>query len=534
MVIKSASVTFDESVSFLADKHAHIKSIQTSNLFDDSMICKIKRQEELIDKSSKTLNTDLTIPMTYREAMTSTESFEWSSAIQEEMNSMEEEVFIMKNLNDDLKEVPREIILSTKWVFVWKPERFKARLVAQGFRQIHGINHKETFVPTPTFSALKLLFSITVTNNWPIKTFDVKVAFIHSIIDKPVYVWPPQGMNVPKYQVLKLHKALYGTKQANRCWWIHLKEILQKVGFTANSEDPSTYNFQKDGQNVILWIHVDDGVLMALSTETLHWITAQLNAHLKIKWDTIIKGLVGISIEETAEGFKFSQPDLITKLVDLNASNITAKSPLPPNCKLESNLSLNDMDKPYLRRIGMLLYIAQASRPDISYAVNYLAHFSMNTTQHHWDALENLTAYLRGTMYDGILIRKHQDIQQMTSWQSRRQTTVASSTAQAKYMALSFAARETLWIYNLFCKTIATKTPILLSNNKTAVGISTDSMSKKQTRHLIREFNVINEYIVMKKLELKWATTNEQLADIMTKPLGNLKTQQFRQRMSLK
>ncbi|MBW0576385.1 hypothetical protein O181_116100, partial [Austropuccinia psidii MF-1] len=263
----------------------------------------------------------------------------------------EEEVFIMKNLKDALKEVPCESILSTKWVFVRKPERFKARLVARGFRQIHGIYYEETFAPTPTFGALRLLFSIATTNNWPIKTFDVKVAFLHSIIDKPVYVWPPQGMNIPKHHVLKLHKALYGTKQASRCWWIHLKEILLKIGFTPNGEDASTYTFRKDGQHAILWIHVDDGALTASSTETLDWITTQLNMYLKIKWDTTIKGLVGISIDEVPMGFKFSQPELIMKLINFNKSNVTAKSPLPANCKLESHFSMDNMDKPYLKRI---------------------------------------------------------------------------------------------------------------------------------------------------------------------------------------
>ncbi|MBW0551216.1 hypothetical protein O181_090931 [Austropuccinia psidii MF-1] len=231
---------------------------------------------------------------------------------------------------------------------------------------------------------------------------------------------------------------------------------------------------------------------------------------------------------------------------------MTANSALPANCKLESNFSLKKMDKPYLKQIGMLLYIAQALRPDIAYAVNYLALFSLKTNQHHWNALENLIAYFRGTTYDGILIRKNQDSQQMKcyidanwggeasrlthgyvilhgknpiAWQLRRQTTVASSMAQAEYMALSFAAKEMLWMYNLFCKTIDLNTPILLSDNKMAVGISTDSMSKKQTQHLIREFNVINEYIVMKKMELKWVAMREKLADIMTKPLRSVKTQ---------
>ncbi|MBW0507484.1 hypothetical protein O181_047199 [Austropuccinia psidii MF-1] len=221
-------------------------------------------------------------------------------------------------------------------------------------------------------------------------------------------------MNLPKNQVLKFHKALYGTNQASQCWWIHLKEVLQNVGFTPNGEDASIYPFQKDRQHAILWINVDDGALTASSTENLLLIKNQLNTHLKIKWDTIVKGLVGVSNKETPEGFKFSQPDLIMKLANLNPSNMTSRSTLPKNCKLESNFSLNNMDNPYLKWIGILLYIAQASRPDIAYAVNYLSRFSLNTTQHHWNALENLIAYLRGTTYDVILRRKNEDSQQMS------------------------------------------------------------------------------------------------------------------------
>ncbi|MBW0494710.1 hypothetical protein O181_034425 [Austropuccinia psidii MF-1] len=80
--------------------------------------------------------------------------------------------------------------------------------------------------------------------------------------------------------------------------------------------------------------------------------------------------------------------------------------PLPPNCQLESNISSGNMDKPYLKRIGILLYIAQACRPDISFAVNYLARFSLCTDQEHWNTLEHLIAYLHRTRDMGILISK--------------------------------------------------------------------------------------------------------------------------------
>ncbi|MBW0478884.1 hypothetical protein O181_018599 [Austropuccinia psidii MF-1] len=135
------------------------------------------------------------------------------------------------------------------------------------------------------------------------------------------------------------------------------------------------------------------------------------------------------------------------------------------------------MDKPFLKRIGILLYIAQACRPDISFAVNYLARFSLNTDQSHWKALEHLIAYLRGTKEMGILINKSNVSSQLkcfvdaswgregnqsthgyvimhstnpVGWQSKRQLTIASSTAQSEYMALSFAAKEVLWLYHIF------------------------------------------------------------------------------------
>ncbi|MBW0536177.1 hypothetical protein O181_075892 [Austropuccinia psidii MF-1] len=143
-------------------------------------------------------------------------------------------------------------------------------------------------------------------------------------------------MNIPKHKVLKLNKALYGTKQATRCWWLHLKKVSFRIGFTNNKEDPSTYTFNQGNDQAILWVHVDDGALTASSNALMNKLVKQLNSYLKIKWDDGIHGLVGISIDHTKKGYKFWQPDLIDKLTSLVPSKIIAKTPLPANCQLES------------------------------------------------------------------------------------------------------------------------------------------------------------------------------------------------------
>ncbi|MBW0561833.1 hypothetical protein O181_101548 [Austropuccinia psidii MF-1] len=342
----------------------------------------------------------------------------------------EENFFKVCTLADALKHVDSKDILSTKWVFAkkTKPIQYKAQLGARGYRQTYGVNFEEMFAPTPTFNALRLLFAVSVKMKWPLRTFDVKVAFLHSLIDIPIYLWPPKGMQLTKGQVVCLNKALSGTKQAARCWWQHSIGILRRIGFKPNDEDLSTYVYKTQKGTTILWIHVNDGALTASSKTLLTHIIVLLEASLWIKWDEEVNSLIGIKIKQTQDGYSFSQSDLIYKLISITPSTIT---------------------------IAILLYIAQGSRPDIAFSVNYLVRFSMATNQTHWDALEHLIAYMRYTSTLGICIAPRGDVRGLEyfvdanwggegnrsthgffllfhglpiGWQSKRQATVASST----------------------------------------------------------------------------------------------------------
>ncbi|MBW0494022.1 hypothetical protein O181_033737 [Austropuccinia psidii MF-1] len=339
------------------------------------MINKIKQQDKLTDSMIREGDPENILPTAYCEVLFSPQRDRWLGAIRDKLKSMDEDkVFDTVDLWYALSIVPHENILSTKSVLVRKPEHYKAIIVTRGFKQIHGINYDKKFARTPKFNALWLLFSIVLLKQWPIRTFDVKVAFLHSLINKRVFFWCPQGINIPTLKVLALKKALYGTKQASWCWWLHLKEILSLIGFTSNNKDPSTYTLIKGTDKAILWIHVDNGEIVASLKELMEEITHELNKELKVKWDESISSLVAIRIKKLLQGYKFSQTYLIDKLSQINPSNVMSKSPLPMDCKLESNLESN-MNKPNLKTIGMLLYIAQASRPDIAYAFNYLENF---------------------------------------------------------------------------------------------------------------------------------------------------------------
>ncbi|MBW0561382.1 hypothetical protein O181_101097 [Austropuccinia psidii MF-1] len=327
-------------------------SIQVEDIFDDSMIKVIEKQDKMIALINMIYNPVTAAPIDYNTVINSAEGNDWRTSIEEELTSMNEQQY-----NEYQMGVHQKL----------KPLHFNARLVARGFQQIQGMNFEETFAPTPTFTSLWLLFLISINKGWGVRTFDVKLVFLNSPIDKPVYVWPPRGMKLPSHAVLRLNKALYGTKQAARCWWLQLQHILKNIGFCVNQEDTRAY-----------------------------YMDSKLDKALRVKWDERVNNSVGISITLLADGFKFHQPDLILKLLNIDASNITSCLLLPIKCDLESGKG-GSMDKEYLRRIGLLLYIAQGSWPDISYAVNYLARFCMGPTVEHWDALRNLIVYLRFT-----------------------------------------------------------------------------------------------------------------------------------------
>ncbi|MBW0581298.1 hypothetical protein O181_121013 [Austropuccinia psidii MF-1] len=196
---------------------------------------------------------------------------------------------------------------------------------SQGFWKTKRINFEETFAPTPNSSALRLLLLISTSHKWVIKTLDIKLAFLLSMIDMPVFIWPPQGMNIEQGKLLRFKKALYGTKHAAHCWWQNLTRILEDIGFHPNKEDLSTYTYTSDVGTALLWIHVDDGVLTSSSDSLSKTILQKMSLVLNIKWDRRVSGSVGLTIEAKATGLCISQSNLIEKLTSLSSINIMAK-----------------------------------------------------------------------------------------------------------------------------------------------------------------------------------------------------------------
>ena len=172
----------------------------------------------------------------------------WVNAMHEELENFE------RNKVWTLVEPPKNVnVIGTKWVFKNKHGedgevvRNKARLVAQGFSQVEGLDYGETFAPVARIEAIRILLAFAASKGIRLYQMDVKSAFLNGFIEEEVYVRQPPGFKHHKYpnRVYKLQKALYGLKQAPRAWYARLKTFLLERGYVMGCVDKTLFTLKQ-------------------------------------------------------------------------------------------------------------------------------------------------------------------------------------------------------------------------------------------------------------------------------------------------
>ena len=184
---------------------------------------------------------------TYAEAMARPDAAMWEAACEEEGKLFEAmEVF------EVVPRPERKKVVCSKWVYREKCgpdskiQKYKARVVAQGFTQVKGIDFEETFAPVTKLSSLRAILALAAELDLEAHQMDVKSAYLNEKLEEEIYMEPPPGFDIPEGMVLKLNKAFYGTKQGGRVWYKNVKVELEKMGYNRTEVDHAVFVRYRD------------------------------------------------------------------------------------------------------------------------------------------------------------------------------------------------------------------------------------------------------------------------------------------------
>ncbi|KAJ0609721.1 putative RNA-directed DNA polymerase [Helianthus annuus] len=506
-------------------------------------------------------------PSSYNEAA---KDPRWVEAMNKEMEALfRNNTWTLVDLPHGRKPIGCKWVYKVKYKSSGEIERFKARLVAKGFNQREGLDFGETFSPVVKMVTVRCVIALAVQNDWPLFQLDINNAFLYGTINEDVYMCLPQGYySSDETRVCKLVKSLYGLKQAPRKWNERLNGVLVDYGFVQSKCDHSMYVLAKNEVFVVLLVYVDDIVVTGNSIDEVDKVKAILNLNFQIKDLGKLKYFLGIEVLYNKSGVCLNQRKYCLELLSefgylaCKPINTPIEQSYLITAKVSKNQSFLKNVTGFQKLIGKLIYLS-LTRPDISYAVQFLSQFMHNPTEMHLQIALRLLRYLKSGPGCGLLFKKSDRLDlvgyvdsdwakclstrksvtgycvylgsSLVSWKSKKQSTVSRSTGEAEYRAMCSATCEIMWLLNLLREVgVNCGLPVkLYCDSKAAISIAANPVFHEKTKHFEVDLHFLREKVGSGVIETVKVDSESQPADGFTKGLSIVQHKRFCEKLGL-
>lgn len=466
--------------------------------------------------------------------------------------------------------------ITCRWVYDIKRNdknevvRYKARLVVQGFKQVEGIDFQRTFSSVAQMRTFRTIVALSIRFNWRITQYDIANAFLNADIDTEIYMtyppgYPPKSKN-PK-QVFQLLKGLYGLKQASRLWNEKLIKVFNEAGLQVCRTESGVL-FARSGTNLCLInLHVDDYCIATGDEDLRVKIEKVMAKNFKVTPLGELRLYLGIvhdriDASKTVDGrpkAKLHQGPYHERALEKIGYDkaSTEDSPANPSQKLSiTDCPGEGVEKPswpYMSVGGTYMYSACGTRPDLAQRVNQCARFNKNPGDIHVKAHKHLAKYLKGTKGRGCVYTRPKnwkesdkvqvvafcdsdwagciDTRRSTvgwvvmicngpvSWKSQLKKTLALSSCEAEFMALSDVAREIAWFCRFFDEVgIEYEVPCIYTDSRSAICWAEDPVQHQRNKHVELKYYYIRDQVARRLVKVLKINTKFNPADPLTKP----------------
>ncbi|OMO90088.1 Integrase, catalytic core [Corchorus capsularis] len=433
-------------------------------------------------------------------------------------------------------------------------ERYKARLVAKGYTQVEGIDYNETFVPVAKLTTVRCLLAIASAKNWVLSQMDVNNAFLHGDLHEEVYMIPPPGFTNPSDdRVCRLRKSLYGLKQASRQWFAKLTSALLQYGFHQSRADHSLFTLTVESSILVVLVYVDDLIIASNDPSLSDRFKHYLQTCFHDKDLGTLKYFLGLQVARSPTGIYLTQRKYALDI--LSDSGMIGSRPVSFPMAQQQQLALDNsplLDDPsaYRRLVGRLIYLT-ITRPEITYSVNLLSQFMQEPRKTHMDAALRILRYIKSFPGQGLFFPADNDFllsafcdadwggcsasRRSTSgffimlgkapivWKTKKQNTVARSSAEAEYRSMALTCTELLWLRALL-KDLSVQhcSPMsLFCDNQAALYIANNPVFRERTKHVEVDCYFVRDHVLAGDIHTHYVASKDQVADLFTKALGN-------------
>ncbi|GBN16857.1 Retrovirus-related Pol polyprotein from transposon TNT 1-94 [Araneus ventricosus] len=550
----------DSNVQMKDNKFRMIDSFSDFELSNDNKLNAIETQsddfstdiEDISDSEAHLV--DIKIPNNFKESQMVPERENWCNALKEEL-----EILKVRDVYEIVPRPKNKNVLGNKWVYTLKKDvtgkikRYRARLVAQGFRQIEGIDYFDIFSPVINFTLVRLFIVILVTmKGWLCNHLDIKSAYLYAPLNEDIFMEQPSGFVIDNEynSVFKLKKALYGLKQAGREWYSELNNSLIELGFQKLLTSNCIYVYKSF---VLLLVYVDDIAIFACNEQYMNEAIGLIKSKFDVKDLGKLSKFLGVEFEMRNGNFIMHQKSYINKMRNIfgNIPNCKSLVPLSPGIAIYDNKEHDVLNVPYRNLIGSLSFLASRTRPDIIFAVNFLSQFNNNPSITHWNLICQVFHYVLNTSNYEIDLSKSEifaltaytdaswaadkmDRKSISgyviflgdvpvSWSTSKQKCTALSSMEAEYIALSEAVKEIVWLNRIMNSCLFLELPVIKSkifcDNQSAICYSKNLMENQRTKHIDTRYFFVKEKLNAEEFDLLYVSGKKNVADIMTKAL---------------
>jgi hypothetical protein len=503
-------------------------------------------------------------PQSRAEAKRSDEWSAWLDAERAEIQQLQE----LGTLHVVDKVPENKTVYSTKMVYRNKPPcgdqpaRKKSRLCVKNFK--NTVNDR-VFAPVCRIESVRFMLSVAAIFGFKMHHVDICNAFCTAPLQEFIYIKVPDVMleDDPSLhgKFIEVRKALYGLAISPRAFNKHLDAKLRIAGYKPSLADPCLY-YKGSGANAsYICLYVDDLLYIGCEQgrqEFQKFINIDSNPEhgFKVRDYGIPDDFLGMhfDVNTKAKTITISQGDYLRSLAKrFNISaDIAQSTPLPPGHDLYQDATASPVladSTEYRSMVGGLMYASHCCRPDACGPVAQFSRYLHAPTKELVTRLRTTIAYFLATADIGITYNGHHTLptigysdanwagdaatRRSTSgyvfmranaaitWSSALQRSVAHSTANAEFCALSEAGKEALWLRKLEKLVHGTSTlapTVIFEDNKSALKWSYDPANHKKLKHVDIAYHDIREQTTeFNNLKVQYVKTMDQLADPLTK-----------------